>query len=365
MIRKYLPKNTEELIHWYERYVSPFALLGGFLLDNFVFLDRIDSLQSYILLTSYMALAAGGIVLIHLIETGRLRERMVLSVAPFVPVVIQFAFGGLFSGFLAVYSRSASVAVSWIFVVAIAALLIGNERFRQHYMKLPFQISVYFIVLFSFFIFFLPILFHRIGSLMFLLSGIATLFVTVLLLYAIRVLVPEVWKEERTRVARAVAVIFLMFNLLYFTNAIPPLPLALKNAGVYHSVTRVGDEYVLQAEPVPWYKRYLLYNTLFHREAGKPVHVFSAIYAPSGLNTPVLHQWQHKNEEGEWVTESVVPFTISGGREGGYRGYSTKNALAEGKWRVNVLTKNGQIIGRVAFTVIAASSTPLVVEIRR
>lgn len=365
MIRKYLPKSTEELIHWYERYISPFALLFGFLLDNFVFLDRIDSLQSYILLTSYMAIAALGIMLIHLLETGRLRHKAALAAAPFVPVLIQFAFGALFSGFLAVYSRSASVAVSWIFVIAIAALLIGNERFRTQYMKLPFQMSVYFIVLFSFFIFFLPIIFHRIGSMMFLLSGVATLLVIALFLYAIRTFVPEVWKEERARVARALTIVFLMFNLLYFTNAIPPLPLALKEAGVYHSVVRAGDDYVLQAEPVPWYKRYLLYNTQFHRMTGTPAHVFSAIYAPAGLNTPVLHEWQHKNEEGQWVTESVVPFTISGGREGGYRGYSTKNTLEEGKWRVNVLTKNGQIIGRVSFSVLAASSAPPVEEIRR
>lgn len=365
MIRKYLPKSTEELIHWYERYVSPFALLFGFLLDNFVFLDRIDSLQSYMLLTSYMAIAALGIMLIHLLETGRLRYRAALAVAPFVPVLIQFAFGALFSGFLAVYSRSASVAVSWIFVIAIAVLLIGNERFRTQYMKLPFQMSVYFIVLFSFFIFFLPIIFHRIGSMMFLLSGIATLLVTALFLYAIRTFVPEVWKEERVRVARALTILFLMFNLLYFTNAIPPLPLALKEAGVYHSVVRAGEDYVLQAEPVPWYKRYLLYNTQFHRMAGKPVYVYSAIYAPTGLSTPVLHQWQHKKEDGQWITESVVPFTISGGREGGYRGYSTKNSLQEGKWRVNVLTNSGQIIGRVSFTVLAASTTPLVEEIRR
>jgi hypothetical protein len=73
MIRRYLPKSTEELIHWYERYVAPGALVVGFLLDNFIFLDRIDSLESYVLLSSYMLLAAAGIALIHLIETGRAR----------------------------------------------------------------------------------------------------------------------------------------------------------------------------------------------------------------------------------------------------------------------------------------------------
>ncbi len=365
MIRRYLPKSTEELIHWYERYVAPAALIGGFLLDNFIFLERIDSLQSYILLSAYMLLAATGIALIHLIETGRARHPFFLAVAPFVPVVIQFSFGALFSGFLAVYWRSATVAVSWIFVIVIAALLIGNERFRGYYTKLPFQTGIFFTVLFSFFIFFLPILFNRIGSWMFVLSGIVTVLVTAGFLYIVQKLAPEVWREEKVRVMRIVAAIFIAFNVLYFSNAIPPLPLALKEAGVYHSVTREADAYVLSAEPVPWYKRFFLYNTNYHRVRGEPAYVFTAIYAPSRLSTAVVHEWQRKTADGKWQTESTIPFTISGGREEGFRAYSSKSSLAEGKWRVNVLTKNGQVIGRVSFTVVSASSTPELIEVRR
>jgi hypothetical protein len=365
MIRKFLPRNTEELIHWYERYVAPLALVGGFLLDNFVFLDRVDSLQSYILLTSYLVLAAAGIALLHLIETGRLKARPFLAIAPFVPVVIQFAFGGLFSGFLSVYSRSASVAVSWIFVLVIAALLLGNERFRKRYTDFAFQVGVYFVTLFSFFIFFLPIIFHRIGSEMFVLSGIISLALISLMLVLMYRLVPEVVSRERTRVARAIGIIFVVFNILYFTNAIPPLPLALKHGGVYHAAVRDGDVYRLTAEPVPWYKRYLLYNTLYHRTAGESAYVYTAIFAPSGLSTVIVHEWQYKDASGKWVTVAKVPFSIHGGRDAGYRGYSEKSALTPGKWRVNVLTEDGRIIGRVGFTVVdVVATTPLIDVVR-
>jgi ABC-type multidrug transport system fused ATPase/permease subunit len=364
MIRRYIPRSTEQLIHWYERYISPFALIAGFLLDNFVFLDRVDSLQSYVILTTYLGIAALGITLIHLIETGRIKYSFMLKIAPLVPVLIQFAFGGLFSGFLAVYWRSASVAVSWIFVICIAALLVGNERFRQYYTKLPFQIGIYFIALFSFFIFFLPIIFERIGSLMFILGGLVSLMLITGFLLVLRRLIPEVIREERVRVVRTVAAVYLMFNVLYFTNAIPPLPLALKDAGVYHSVSRIGDDYVLSAELIPWYKRYLLYNTTYHRVHGEPAHVFTAIYAPKSLSTVVLHEWQYKRE-GDWITEGVVPFTILGGRDEGYRGYSSKSSLKDGEWRVNVLTKSGQVIGRVSFTVLSASTSPELVEVYR
>ena len=40
-----------------------------------------------------------------------------------------------------------------------------------------------------------------------------------------------------------------------------------------------------------------------------------------------------------------------GGRDGGYRGYSIKNDVTAGKWRVNVKTGDGKLIGRVGFTV--------------
>lgn len=352
MMRRYLPESTEELIHWYERYISPLALVAGFLADYYIFLDRIDSLQSYVLLSAYMGLAAVCIALINLIGEGRTRSAWMLKVAPYLPVAMQFAFGALFSGFLSVYSRSASIAVSWIFVFAIAGLLIGNERFRKLYVKFSFQISLYFITLFSFLIFFFPIIFHRIGPDIFLLSGVASLCVIASLLYGLHLLLPEVVARERTRVVRSIASIFLIFNVLYFTNAIPPLPLALKEAGVYHMVTKIGDQYQLRAEPIPWYKQYLLYNTVFHRAPGESAYVYSAIFAPSGLRTTVLHQWQHKDDAGEWVTDTIVRFSIAGGREAGYRGYSIKNTLTSGAWRVNVLTLSGQVIGRVTFTVV-------------
>lgn len=344
--------------------MAPAALITGFLLDNFVFLDRIDSLQSYVLISSYLFIAAFGVILIHIIETGRMKGKTALAVAPFMPVIVQFAFGALFSGFLAVYWRSASVAVSWIFVIVIASLLLGNERFRGQYVKLPFQIGVLFIALFSFFIFLLPILFERIGPLMFVFSGLVALGAITLFILLLRQLVPEVLKREHVRVLQVVASIFLIFNVLYFTNAIPPLPLALKEAGVYHSVSRIGDTYVLAAEPVPWYQRYLLYNTAFHRLSGESAHVFTSIYAPAGLSTVVLHEWQHE-EDGNWITKSIVPFSISGGRDEGYRGYSSKGSLQEGEWRVNVLTKSGQVIGRVSFHVISVTQKPTLIEERK
>src|SRR5205085_2832031 len=112
MIRRYLPKDIHEVVHWYERYISPLSLIAGFLADNFILLRRVDLLRSNLLLFSYLIIAALGIVLINLIERGRIRKKWVVQAAPLIPVIVQFSFGGLFSGYLSLYSRSAAFPAS-------------------------------------------------------------------------------------------------------------------------------------------------------------------------------------------------------------------------------------------------------------
>ena len=366
MARPRLPRNVKELLHWYERYISPISLVAGFLADNYILLRRVDLWQTNVLFFSYLTIAALGITLINLVEAGRIRWKWMITVAPLIPVVVQFSFGGLFSGYLSLYSRSAGFAASWIFVLAVAALLIGNERFTRLYVRFAFQMSLYFFVLFSFFIFFLPVVFSAIGPAMFIVSGFASLAVLALFMRALRIFIPEVVKRERTRVARSVAVIFVVFNLLYFFNFIPPLPLALKEAGVYHAVTKVGTEYRLSAEQESWFAALFSYNTVFHASAGQNAYVYTAIFAPSGLSTTVYHEWQYLDSvSNSWLTVTTQSFPINGGRDGGYRGYTVKSNLTPGKWRVNVKTQYGQIIGRVTFTVDGSPQTKPLIDIVR
>lgn len=352
-MRPRLPKNVEELVHWYERYISPLSLIGGFIADNLVLLRRVDLWTSNALLFSYLAFAALGIIAINLIEAGHLRAKWILKIAPAVPIVVQFSFGGLFSGFLSLYSRSATYAVSWIFILVLAALLLGNERFLRFYRRFTFQVGLYFTVLFSFLIFFLPVVFRAIGPAMFVISGVVSLIVIALFVRLLGFLMPELVKREQTAIARSIAIIFVVFNVLYFSNAIPPLPLALKDAGVFHSIARHADgTYSLTEEPREWWDILERYNTTFHQAPGDTTVAWSAIFAPSGLSTVIFHQWQHYDESDSWTTMNTEQFPILGGRDGGYRGYSVKEDLAPGKWRVNVITQYGQIIGRISFTVV-------------
>lgn len=367
MARPRLPRSVEELVHWYERYISPISLVAGFLADNYILLRRVDLWTSNALLFFYLTLAAAGIVLINLIETGRLRAKWILAAAPAIPIVVQFSFGGLFSGYLSLYSRSAAYAVSWIFILVLAALLLGNERFLRLYRRFTFQIGLYFTVLFSFLIFFLPVVFRAIGPAMFVISGVVSLCLIALFVRMLGFLMPELMKREQTSITRSIAIIFVVFNVLYFSNAIPPLPLALKDAGVFHSVARYADgTYLLTEEPRQWWNILERYNTTFRQSPGGSAVVWSAIFAPSGLSTVILHQWQYYDETSRsWMTTNTEQFPILGGRDGGYRGYSIKDDLAEGTWRVNVITQYAQIIGRISFTVVDVATPVAVVESRR
>lgn len=365
-MRRYIPKSTQEAADWYMRYMSPISLIAGFILDTLFLAKRVDLFLTNAILFSYLIVSALAIVLINLIQTGRLRQRAAIQALPILPVVAQFAFGGLFSAYLSLYSRSADVAVSWIFVIAVAALVLLNERFSHFYARFSVQVPIYFTVLFSFLIFFLPVVFHRIGPLMFLLSGCTSLILMAGFWWLLGKIAPEVTQQNKKRVGAAIGMIFVAFNILYFTNAIPPLPLSLKGAGVYHAIERVPmGEYSLLGERLHWYERYLTYAPVYHRAPGEPIYVWSAVFAPSGLSTRVLHEWQRYDEKrGKWITTSTISFPILGGRDGGYRGFSQKKSGEAGRWRVQVITEYGQLIGRITFEVVDASTTPPLVETR-
>ena len=361
MARKYFPKSVEEAVLWYQHYVSPLSLVAGFLSDNLFLTKRVDLLRTNLLLLFYLFVCAAGIVAMNLIMAGRVKNMRIVRMAPVISIFMQFAFGGLFSGYLSLYSRSASLATSWIFVIVLAALLLGNERFMRFYSLFPFQISLYFGSLFSFLIFYLPVVFHQIGPQMFLISGGVSLGVITVLLMGLYRLVPEIVRKNRTRVARSIAVIYIVFNVLYFGNLIPPLPLAIKDSGVYHSVIHQSDgTYHLSGEVLPWYEAYLNYNDVFHQITGEPVYVYTAIFAPNDLSTTIEYQWQ-QNVNGKWVTTDTLSFPILGGREDGYEGYTVKSNVAPGDWRVNVVTAYGQLIGRVTFSVVAVPTEPTLI----
>lgn len=364
-MRRYLPRDTDELIHWYTRYLSPLGLIAGFLADTFFFLSRVDQLSGLLIIGVHLVLAALAIVFLNMAHEGRITHPLLVRAIPFAPVAMQFSFGGLFSAFFSLYSRSAAFPATWLFVALLAVLLVGNERFLRAYERLTFQIGIYAVALLSCAAFLVPVVVRRIGDDIFSLSVLLSVMLLVSLGGAIAHLAPVRFSIYRTRIIGVVAAVTTVFVGFYFLNLIPPLPLALKSAGIYHEVERTDSgAYRALGEPVLWTDRMLGRATTLHLVPGESAYVFTSIFAPSGLATGIAHEWQYRDERGSWVSAAYVPFDIVGGRDAGYRGYSAKYDPAPGEWRVNVLTDSGRIIARVAFRVVAAAEAPVLAEVR-
>lgn len=55
-------------------------------------------------------------------------------------------------------------------------------------------------------------------------------------------------------------------------------------------------------------------------------------------------------------------YTVTGRRDSGYRGYTYQQSITPGRWRVNVQTPEGLLLGRIRFRVVEAGEDELVIS---
>ena len=204
----------------------------------------------------YLALAAISIVLLHLFVTREADGKPMPRWHGILPMAAQFALGGLWSAFLIFYSRGAVFSEAWPFLLVLAAILIANEVFKKYLTRLVFTAVLFFFALLSYAIVTVPILTLSIGMETFLLSGAVAIVVFLMFLYLVKMVGPVSWHAARWQILGGAALVYAVLNLFYFTNILPPLPLALSEEGIYHFVAKTGDVYAAEAEPQLWYTRY-------------------------------------------------------------------------------------------------------------
>jgi Protein of unknown function (DUF2914) len=340
-------------------FMPPVFFLSGVTYDSLT-LTRIDRLQDNLLLLIYLLLLGVLIVL-----TGRLgiepapdREqlaalspfaRWLLRARPYYPMAVQFLLGGLFSAYTIFYSRSATLTSTAIFFALLVVLLVGNEFLHDRLSSLRLLVSLYALVCFAFFTFFLPVMTGLMNAAIFLVGAGLSAVVTFRVVQLIYWNNPERSKREAVGVTvPAFALIGLLVGF-YFLNWIPPVPLSLKFGGIYHEVTKTGDRFELSFEK-QWYQLWKRSDNTF--PANEPIYCFTAVFAPVDLNTTIYHHWYFRpNSDKPFTHADRIPIKIAGGREGGYRAYTFKQRLDPGDWRVDVETEGGRIIGRVSVRV--------------
>ncbi len=351
-IMKRMVKRFFAWAHAYERHLSALAMIAGFVADNLVF-TRIDLLQTQLLLAGYAIACAIAIPALHWIEsratkrgTPLPRSRLVLA------VVTQFALGGFWSAFVIFYGRSAVLGVSWPFLILVFLIFFASEYFHQYHQRLVFTTVLFFFALYNYAIFEVPIYVGTIGTLTFLLSGLVAIAVFIAFTSVLRLVAHTRFKGGVWRIRLGALIVLVLMNLFYFTSVLPPMPLSATAAGVYHSVWRVPGAYMAAAElENSWLVRYLGFSPTLHVTEGEQISAYSSVFAPTTLTATVAHRWSwYDSANKRWVERATISYPIIGGRDNGYRGYSTVPITSAGSWRVDVVAADGRVIARMPFT---------------
>lgn len=350
-------KRFEDTLRWFkqnERRLSSLFFVTGFITDLFTF--GFLPLRTVTLMFALYIGAATVLTLAAHAAIGR-SGKAARAIAVLGTLIPQFILGSVLSGFLILFTKSAALTISWPFIALLVLVFLGNELFSTYREHLAFQTVLLYFSFYAFSIFFLPLVVNRLGLPVFL--GSTAIAIGGLLFYLF--LLNTIDRQRLRSALRAMLLSTGAATALvvgsYVFGLIPPLPLALTDEGIYHRVERVGGEYRLTGEGAqPWWD---VRAPVVQHLPGTPLYAYSAVFAPGDFTTSVVHRWQRYDYDARtWVTQSTVAFPLSGGREGGYRGYTLKYDPQPGRWRVLVETLDGQTIGDIDFTVENVRALP-------
>lgn len=344
-----------------ERHLGALVFFSGFFTD-IVTLYLLDVTFVFAIAGGALALAALLVFLTHAFASWRdspsVGKRSVLVL---FPLVSQYLIGNLLSWFFIFYTKSAVLAASWPFLLLLALALIGNEWFRKYKDRLTFITVLLFFAAYAYAIFALPIFLGTLSPWIFLGSTLAAVTLLSGFLFLLWITGRQRTQDSLLPVAGFSLAIVAVMVSSYFSGLIPPIPLILKEGGIYHQVQSVNGSYVVLAEHANdwWDPR----SNIVHVQPGRPLFAFTAIFAPVRFGATVVHRWQRYDETARaWVTQSRIAFPMSGGRADGYRGYSQVDSTVPGQWRVRAETESGQVIGQMRFTVMNTSKPPVLHE---
>jgi hypothetical protein len=323
------------------RYFPAVAFIGGFLWDAITLGSQIKPSDLFILLGYLIGATA------ILIALGR---GLQFKGSRYLNWLLQFVFGGIFSALFIFYFLSSSDLPGYLFVIGLAALLLGNEFLESAYSELTLSWAFFTLCAIMFFNFALAHLFHSLNTFWFYLGTL----IAVLLVLALR----QFSRDDSASIKPSIGVAALIL-LLHVFNVIPPVPLVKKEMLVAHDLHKSGDTYVGAIESPGW-RFWRSSSRAFHRGANERVYCFTSVFAPNGIDTTIRHRWQrYDTKRGAWVEMGTIPVHISGGRRGGYRALSYKSNATVGEWRVIAEAESGAAIGIVDFDVVAGESGKL------
>lgn len=266
--------------------------------------------------------------------------------------LLQFLFGSLFSALFILYFKSSSHWLAWLTSLILAVLLVANEFLESEYKRFTLSWAIFGLCAMLLFNFALPFMLGSIHAIWFYLST----FLGAALAFWLYKKTPQHFGS-----IKPVAFIAAALMLAYSVDMIPPVPLVKREVVVAYDLNKQNGSYILKQQAAPFWKLWRKTSDDLKVQPGQRVYCFSSVFAPPGLETKLVHRWEHYNQKTGWQTLSKAGFELAGGRYGGFRGYTYKTGLVEGDWRVSVETENEKTIAVHKFSVTHTQTAPATV----
>lgn len=343
-------ENKTNLVSFVKKHWLTVVFLFGFVTD-YLLLNRVDDTLDNIILLTYVILATVSIILFYVGVSEKWGEWWTKKLRYYMPMLMQYSFGGLLSGMLIFYGRSGDLLVSAPFLFLIILVILINELLKKQSERLVYNLAVYFVGVFSYCVLVVPVLLGDMGDVIFIGSGILALLIIFAMVKVLAVLIPRFMEIQARILVFTIGSLYMVFNGFYFSNIIPPIPLSLTELEIYQYVEKVSStqQYRLVKESNPWFEYLPFVPDYFHPQAG--AYCFARVYAPTNFTTDITHHWQYLDKNGDWQDRFARTYTITGDNKKGYRGFTVSTNLSDGKWRCIVENNKGQVLGRKTFVV--------------
>lgn len=344
-VKRFLKEN--------KKYAPVIFFIGGFIWDSLT-LGRIDGWYSNTILLTYLICLTICLYIFNLADDDRWENTFLEPYEEYAPLAVQFFLGGLSSAYVIFFFQSVTLTKTMVFFLILLVLLLSNELLKHRISNKYLQFGAYYFVNFTFFTFFLPIVFEAMNTFLFIISGILSLGITLFVIGYIYNQSPSTRREITWwKISTLIISIYLFINTCYYFNLIPPVPLSLQSGVVAYNIDKQDNTFTVGYEKAAFYSIWETYDHTFNYAPKDTVFVFTSIFAPTDLKKSVQHEWKWYDKSiDQWNTTDNIHYEVIGGRREGFRGYTYKENIWPGRWRVNVTTGEGMVLGQIDFTIV-------------
>jgi hypothetical protein len=319
-------------------------------------LKRIDEPAMLIQQGSYLLVIGALLSLAQYYHHKKLEPpRLLRKIWRFLDHLIHFLMGTLLNGYSIFYFHSASGFTAVGLLLIVAGLLAINELPRFHKYGAVVLYALYSICLTSYFAYLLPVLLGHISRWMFYAAVLLALVPLAIQAAALRRWTGDVRLVLRQALGPALAV-QLAFVLAYAFRLAPPVPLAVKEIGIYHDVKKEPGGRRLFREASSW-KFWQKGDQDFRERPGDRVYCFARVFAPRHFSDRIDAVWFHDDPKRGWRQVFKLPLSVSASTDRGFATEAYLTSPAEGAWRVELQTEDGYTVGQLGFDVTLDPST--------